>query len=138
MQLRTGISLHASNKVPNKRRRVHITVELPWAADKATSTLTVASLEPAQGPLYVMVSTDIGGERRRICGRKTFTKSWCTHARGDRRAATGVDLSDGNVDSKLGIRSLQIMLWTRLTKGSKERNSRLMTVFHKAFGNTPG
>jgi hypothetical protein len=57
----TGISLHADKSVINQRPRVHITMELPWSADRAIQQLgrTHRSNE-RQGVLYVLCTSNLG------------------------------------------------------------------------------
>ena len=105
----TGISLHAKiGSGASDRRRVHYTIELPWAADKAIQQLGRTHRSgQVIAPIYNLVVTDLGGERRfaasvskRMAGLGALTK-------GDRRAATGSDLTEFDIDSKFGRISLQ-------------------------------
>ena len=53
------------------------------------------------------MSTDVGGERRFAAAVARRLQSLGALTRGDRRAASGVDLSESNFDSPLGRKSLR-------------------------------
>lgn len=151
----TGISLHASAAVKNRRRRAHLTIELPWSADKAIQqlgrshranqvgrragqvglrrVLGQAQMAPSRpqppapkppllskvpplpyicqvsAPKYSLVHTDVGGEARFAAAVARRLQSLGALTRGDRRAASGLDLSSLNLDSPVGRRALRRM-----------------------------
>ncbi len=61
------------------------------------------------GPVYKLVATNLGGEKRFAAAVARRLQSLGALTRGDRRAASGIDLSESNFDSPLGRKSLRYL-----------------------------
>jgi hypothetical protein len=115
----TGISLHASNREENRQRRVHVTLELGWSADKQMQTFgRTHRSDQAVPPEYVLLSTELGGEKRFSSTIARRLGSLGALTKGDRGAADNGDLAKYNFETEEGRAALSLTL-RRIMKGEK-------------------
>ncbi len=114
----TGISLHASLSAINQQRRCQIVLELAWSAVLQMQSFgrTHRSFQKYP-PKYILLSTNLGGERRFSATIARRLASLGALSKGDRKAADGgTQLSRYTFESSLG-RGALALLYRRIFDG---------------------
>lgn len=106
----TGISLHSDLRATNQRRRCHIVLELAFSAVVQMQSFgrTHRSFQKYP-PKYILLSTNLGGERRFSATIARRLGSLGALSKGDRKAAGGgTQLSRYTFESSLGRGALAL------------------------------
>jgi predicted RNA methylase len=112
-----GISLHSSNRAKNRERRVHITLELGWSADKQMQCFgRTHRSDQAVPPEYMLLSTELGGEKRFSSTIARRLQSLGALTKGDRGAADNADWQRYNFETHEG-RSALCLMYKRIVAG---------------------
>lgn len=97
----TGRSFHADNTVQNRRKRIHYLIQPGWRADKAVQGFgRTHRTNQAQAPHYVLVTTDLQGQRRFLSSIARRLNQLGAMTRGQRDAgAQGLFSEKDNLES---------------------------------------
>ena len=100
----TGISLHAGNDVENQQQRLHITLQTGWSADQQMQMFgRTHRTNQAQPPEYVLLHSNMGGEKRFISTIARRLGSLGALTKGQAKGGAGGGLLDKvNFESEQG------------------------------------
>ncbi len=106
----TGDSLHSDKRAINQQRREHIAAELKWSADKQLQDFGRSHRSnQAAPPVYLLVYTELGGEKRFSTSIARRLANTGALNKGDRRANQIGGLERFNLESKEGRAALKIV-----------------------------
>lgn len=106
----TGISLHASRREKNQRRRRHIVAELGWQADRTIQSFgRTHRSDEESAPIYDLISTNIAGEKRFSSTIAKRLESLGALSRGERTSTGAGELAKYNFESDYGRAALQAL-----------------------------
>ena len=106
----TGISLQANRKAKNQRQRVHITIQLPWAAESVIQQFgRTHRSNQSSAPEYKMVVLKVPGEKRMSAGIAKKMEALGALTKGDAKAGAAGAAFGANLHH-LGKEALNFMV----------------------------